>query len=758
MLSLILNRTVLLGVRFVGIFLVIMGLVACASIEEKPPEEDILDDTVETKKNIEPLGELQWWQAGEKHSDQELLKKFVNLNECVEQGTLKDHNINSPDKVGAWIHPYVMQKSWNVVFGEEGNSFQNSVGVSIVPYIETKNGKKYLLAPKIHKNTKGKFAHYQVFCTHEDLAKKNYLNKPHYYPTILLTPDSAHITKKKAEVSLQKEQLINLLQQNKWVELTSSSVQLEDISFLSLGELLIKLVEKKDKIVTFLKDIKVPFALQVDAKGFIPTISWIDMGTPPMSASETVPNNLENTKLQQNQSNSTPVSTGGGSTAEPVMVQPTHTVKVTLPKDFVNMFKTAKPAKLELTDYMQLGDCAKFQPTSTVTFTTTCSRLPYSLTIEGFKFDDNKNASTDMTIFTPTNISTKRIAILPQGKYYAYYNSRLFAKCDIYNPSQSFPYECIGKPLSFRVNRNVSHCTTTKKTISLEHIVLNKLSQLPLDFSCYIDFTLPSRWGQSLFPSATECRQYDKTQRKLSCPLSADDIRTGRKNFKLKMGTGWEDVKISVDINDMNKGKRAITAQDLIPQWPFSVHDSWWKKKYNNQSKSCEEQLPHYAIQSVVYSYQGTNPAQPYQNINMGKVKLPSLQEAGWPTGSPLPDAVTITLKKENSHEAKAKKYRDKADITWKLSEVKATPWTLAHYRDILEKKPIQVSLSTRITPDENYGIYQFQTMASCRKPYDGTSINRLSQYTQYGQQLTIPPCAESNFFKLIDELNGKPV
>jgi hypothetical protein len=739
MLSFVLNRSVLLWGRFVGILFVLMGLLTCTTPPINSPE---------------PIQELLWWdnEKGEKHDDSQLLNKPVVLNQCVnEKGQPQKTKMKKSTKAGAWIHPSSIRKDpWDEVFKKTTKKpFTDSVAVSIVPYLEDKNGKKQPLFPIINSalfGKQGKFNSYYLSCQAVDIQKFKKLAEqhPHYYPTVLLTP-----VQKTGKQTILFDRLLEQI--NTFYELTTEPIAVDLSSFTTMGKLLQQIL-KKENIEQRLKQL-VPFSVTVKAEGFgaasniiLAENNWIlspDPSKPPTERPGMDEKNDEKNEILQQRTSLL-----------------TKVVKITLPEDFVKMFENT--ANINLTDHLRLGiNCrgATFTQDKNTFITNDCSASPTLLTIDGFRLTQNRKVEGNTTIFMPdNNILSKKITISQSGdyfagNYFAYHNDNPLNVCDISGSSKSFPYQCIGKPLSFRIDKKFSRCDI-EKTISLTHVVSNMLSsgKLPWNFSCKVKLTLPAGWN--LQPSSPGC------SRTLECKLSAENIRmalseTGskknKKDFQLSWGSGWETVSIPVDIT---KKTYPISAEYLIPRWPFAASDSWWKK--NNQPQRSASPCtiePRYAITSVIYS-RGKN--QKLGSVREGQ--LPTL--ISW-TYAQLPDTVTLTLEQQGSQTAKS--YRREVTISWKLSEVTAYPsWFLAQRgKSELEKDNRRLSLSTRslnLDKNRSYGVYQFQTAETCRQSNDGSGGKKSTVAVQHEQQqLTVKPC-EALHFKVIDELNGQPI
>jgi hypothetical protein len=281
-----------------------------------------------------------------------------------------------------------------------------------------------------------------------------------------------------------------------------------------------------------------------------------------------------------------------------------------------------------------------------------------------------------------------------------------------------------------------------------------------------VNFILPAGWNLQL--SSLGCFKKGRT---LECKLSAQDIKTAqsktgsqknKKDFLLNWGSSWENIIIPVDIT---KETHLISAEYLIPRWPFDTNDSWWQWrniKYDNiATQSCTKKTPRYAIKKVIYS---NSVSSHYSQVGRNAFYLPkgqlsTLQEIGW-TYAQLPDTVQLTLEQQGSQTAKS--YKHETTISWKLSEVTAhSSWFLAQRgRSELEKNMQRVSLSTRdlkLDGNGSYGVYQFPTVEACRQSNDGSSGIKSRIAVQHEQLLTVKPC-EPLHFKVIDELNGQPI
>jgi hypothetical protein len=330
MLSLILNRTVLLGVRFVGIFLVVMGLLACPPTTQ--PTHTSADE-VDPQK----ISQDKWWGVQEDHDDSKLLQQRVILEECISidtsgKMTTQEKKITSDYQVGAKIHPFSIRKQkWKDFFSQtKNNELSNSVLWSIVPYVKMKE-KEYMIIPYLVSfntaNPKHKpFYNYYIAC---DSNLSSYVYQyPHYYPTIQHTP------KPKNEANRDK-----LLQELKEMRLWSEVTKTLSKPTLTKKELymadLLRNILTPNENVQFLQKLE-GLSFQV----------WVTPQPPGAITSWSVDLAAQQT---------TPPPADAAQITETSSVQRQHTAKITLPEDFVNMFKTAK---LKLTDYMRLGGCS----------------------------------------------------------------------------------------------------------------------------------------------------------------------------------------------------------------------------------------------------------------------------------------------------------------------------------------------------------------------------------------------------------------
>jgi LysM repeat protein len=232
--------------------------------------------TIPIPDNIPLIGKAQnistqrWWPSLESHTDSQLLKKTVNLQSCLkEDKSLRSVEAKPPYRAGAWIHPRSLRtKPWHdVLSGNKGkDQEESSIGLSIAPYIIDGYGRLHLVAPDlgVQKPTSDQdnykpFSDYHVVC--DDRTKAQFLPYPHYYSTLLLTTPS------EKQLQQLENQLKTAVEKDKWLELTTGPILLEQVENIQMGELVKLILSPPEKKVQLAQRLDIHLEFRVNILG-----------------------------------------------------------------------------------------------------------------------------------------------------------------------------------------------------------------------------------------------------------------------------------------------------------------------------------------------------------------------------------------------------------------------------------------------------------------------------------------------------------
>jgi len=212
------------------------------------------------------ISERVWWEGS--HADRYLLIKPVKLQKCLDdKNTLHTPTHKLPSySSGIWIHPRGIRKdSWHRIFGQElPKPFEHSVGLSIVPYVESA-GKKLMIVPYIEND--GHFKTYYPVCEAE--MNEHFYSYPHYYPTMMLKP----ISEESAEQKELLDKLLKAVKNQQSLELAISSDSFNE-NQIRLEALLKKSLSSVDNMTVFLNKLQIPFEIEIQFEGFEKLEPW----------------------------------------------------------------------------------------------------------------------------------------------------------------------------------------------------------------------------------------------------------------------------------------------------------------------------------------------------------------------------------------------------------------------------------------------------------------------------------------------------
>lgn len=672
----------------------------------------------------------------------------------------------SPDQtyaLGAFFHQgneySVRLQNWDDI-GTEGGQYEESVGIVIVPYLQSlETGERYPFIPQEQNG-------YVLSCQHD--SQHIMTTHPSFYPSILLTPSLSENSGPLERKALQRE-LEKLLKEtpspdfvDPLISVAEGFTVIPQYTESGISEFVCVFDGKKvgtlqglveivfsTKSAAFLQDWEYG-QVTVESRGirqeshlkftYIPPHSQLTMSdiqptqTPGIQESgqisQTGQRSPESTVIptpsqEGNQGTSvqqgdvqanpasqetveeplTPALDPSTSGVLPSAVPQAHAIEILVPELFT---------ETDLSGKMRLDDCSESIERSAenpLLYRTSCQAevVPKILHIQGFRDIPvsfvTEGANVKITVDT-SELLAVLTAALPADALLTY----------LFHEQELLPGDR-GKRLlvPFPQAPGTIQLTTTSPELSACNFSTTFTLQdlwnqqdLLLTPACRKNrITWPEHWETPVVLNESGCidAQFPVEQSQVEC------LRRQESDLVLSWGKGWQPVNISSE--HLNKVEDYhIDLTQFVPVWPFQDDDPWLQAPVVASDDPCQAP-PWY--QPVAVEYCVSDTACRAAHIDANASGLPDIAQAGWKRIDPLPTFVRVELKNISHNPL----YQESLYFQWRPVDGKPTSSLKSVFKeeDLREDLPIAIDTDTSTVPfSSNAKFILFDSQYGCEK------------------------------------------